>query len=110
MNMTSARREDPDAVLVEALRHEAPRAMEQLVERYGCGVVVPFEDPEAAAKSLLELRTDEHRRREMGAAGRAAALRDLDWSRDGERFNETLSGWVSQRAPSPTQRRAAHGT
>ena len=34
MNMTSARREDPDAVLVEALRHEAPRAMEQLVERF----------------------------------------------------------------------------
>ncbi|HET9492109.1 MAG TPA: sigma-70 family RNA polymerase sigma factor [Methylomirabilota bacterium] len=32
--MTSARREDPDAVLVEALRHEAPRAMEQLVERF----------------------------------------------------------------------------
>ena len=82
----------------------------ELVERYGCGVVVPFEDPAAAAKSLLELRADDHRRLEMGAAGRAAALRDLDWSRDGERFSETLRGWVSQRAPAAPTRRAAHGT
>jgi glycosyltransferase involved in cell wall biosynthesis len=82
----------------------------ELVERYGCGVVVPFEDPEAAAKSLLELRADDHRRLEMGASGRAAALRDLDWSRDGERFSETLQGWVAKRAPSTPQRRAAHGT
>jgi RNA polymerase sigma-70 factor (ECF subfamily) len=28
------RREDPDAALVEALRHDAPQATEQLVERY----------------------------------------------------------------------------
>jgi glycosyltransferase involved in cell wall biosynthesis len=80
-----------------------------LVERYHCGVVVPFEDPEAAAKTLLELRADDHRRREMGANGRAAALRDLDWSRDGERFNEMLREWVGQLRPSTPARRAAHG-
>ena len=34
MSVTDRRREDPDAALVEALRREAPEAMEQLVERY----------------------------------------------------------------------------
>jgi glycosyltransferase involved in cell wall biosynthesis len=81
----------------------------ELVERYHCGVVVPFEDPEAAAKTLLELRADDHRRREMGANGRAAALRDLDWSRDGERFSDTLREWVGQLRPPTPARRAAHG-
>ena len=46
----------------------------------------------------------------MGANGRAAALRDLDWSRDGERFNETLREWVGQLRPATPARRAAHGT
>jgi RNA polymerase sigma-70 factor (ECF subfamily) len=32
--VTNVRREDPDAVLVDALRQEAPQAMEQLVERF----------------------------------------------------------------------------
>ena len=80
-----------------------------LVERYHCGVVVPFEDPAAAAKTLLELRADDHKRREMGANGRAAALRDLDWSRDGEKFSETLREWVGQLRPPTPARRAAHG-
>jgi glycosyltransferase involved in cell wall biosynthesis len=82
----------------------------ELVERYRCGVVVPFENPEAAAKSLLELRADDPRRREMGAAGRAAALNDLDWSRDGERFSETLRGWVGQLPATAAPRQAAQGT
>ena len=34
MSVTDRRREDPDAALVEALRADAPQAMEQLVERY----------------------------------------------------------------------------
>lgn len=34
MSVINPRREDPDAALVEALRREAPQAMEQLVERY----------------------------------------------------------------------------
>lgn len=82
----------------------------ELVERYACGIVVPFEDPEAAAKCLLELREDEPRRRELGSAGRVAALRDLDWRRDGERFSATLRAWAEEtrRRPSPA-RRAAGG-
>jgi RNA polymerase sigma-70 factor (ECF subfamily) len=34
MSVINSRREDPDAALVEALRREAPEAMEQLLERY----------------------------------------------------------------------------
>lgn len=83
----------------------------QLVERYGCGVVVPFEDPDAAAKTLLELKADDGRRCALGAAGRAAALRDLDWSRDGERFSAILRDWAGQtQAARRPVRRVAGGS
>ncbi len=66
----------------------------ELVERYGCGVVVPFADPAAAAKALLRLRDDAQRRYALGSAGRGAAVRDLDWHRDGEVFVAALSAWA----------------
>ena len=64
----------------------------ELVERYDCGVVVPFNDPAAATDAVLALREDADRRRRLGAAGRAAALADLDWHTDGATFVATLAG------------------
>jgi glycosyltransferase involved in cell wall biosynthesis len=68
----------------------------ELVQRYGCGVVVPFDDPGATADALLALQSDPDRRLRLGAAGRAAAVQDLDWRHDGERFVRTLSAWAEQ--------------
>jgi glycosyltransferase involved in cell wall biosynthesis len=70
-------------------------ASAELVERYGSGVVVPFDDPAAATAAILALRSDPGRRERLGAAGRAAAVRDLDWSSDGRRFGELLQAWAA---------------
>jgi glycosyltransferase involved in cell wall biosynthesis len=76
----------------------------ELVQRYGCGVVVPFEDAAAAAKAVLQLRADPARRSELAAAGRASALADLDWRRDGRAFAAALAGWAA--APAWPARKA----
>jgi glycosyltransferase involved in cell wall biosynthesis len=68
-------------------------ASAELVRHYNSGVVVPFEDPEAAIQAVLSLRRDAHRRHRLGNAGRAGAVRDLDWQSDGQRFSELLSAW-----------------
>ena len=59
--------------VVLAARGEAAR----LVEREGCGVVVPPEDPRALAQALAGLAADPAGRAAMGAAGRRAAERDF---------------------------------
>ena len=68
-------------------------ASAELVRHYHSGVVVPFIDPEAAADAVLGLRADPVRRHRLGEAGRAGAVRDLDWRDDGRRFGELLSAW-----------------
>jgi glycosyltransferase involved in cell wall biosynthesis len=68
----------------------------ELVQRYGCGVVVPFDDVRATADALMALQADPDRRRRLGRAGRAGAEQDLDWGRDGARFVRTLSAWAGQ--------------
>jgi glycosyltransferase involved in cell wall biosynthesis len=73
-------------------------ASEDLLARYGCGVLVPFGDVGAAADALVALRDDARRRRALGAAGRAAAVRDLDWRQDAARFTETLRQWSAARS------------
>jgi glycosyltransferase involved in cell wall biosynthesis len=68
-------------------------ASAELVQHYQSGLVVPFSDPEAAAQAILSLRADPDLRHRLGAAGRAGAVRDLDWRDDGRRFGELLSSW-----------------
>lgn len=69
----------------------------QLVERYGCGVVVPFGRPQDTADAVLALLADERRRRALGAAGRRAAVTDLDWRRHGEVFARQVCIWALNR-------------
>ncbi len=68
-------------------------ASAELVRRYGSGLVVPFLDPGSAVEAVLSLRADQELRRRLGAAGRAGAVRDLDWRDDGRRFGELLRTW-----------------
>lgn len=73
-------------------------AARDLVEAAGCGLVVPFGDPQpvarAAADAVLRLRDDPALRQALADAGRACALRDHDWRRDGADFVATLHGWA----------------
>jgi glycosyltransferase involved in cell wall biosynthesis len=75
-------------------------ASAELVQRYDSGIVVPFEDPAAAAEAVLALRSDPGRRQRMGNSGRAGAVRDLDWRYDGRLFGELLSTWGLSSRPS----------
>lgn len=65
-----------------------------LVQRHGCGVVVPFGDVDATANAILALRADADRRQALGAAGRRAAVAELDWRHDGRRFTTCLTEWA----------------
>jgi len=76
-------------------------ASAELVNRYESGVVVPFQDPSAAAEAVLALRRDQDRRQKLGRAGRAGAVRDLDWRTDGKRFGELLRAWALAARPAP---------
>jgi D-inositol-3-phosphate glycosyltransferase len=52
------------------------------------GLVVPRGDSTALAQAIGSLLADPQRRRQMGVAGRARALRLFDWDRTAEQFEE----------------------
>jgi len=51
-----------------------------LVERAGCGFVVPYATPSVAVDAVLQLRDDPDLRGSMAAAGRATAVDEFDWT------------------------------
>ncbi|MFJ6660253.1 glycosyltransferase [Streptomyces sp. NPDC091377] len=67
-----------------------------LVERHGCGFVVPYGDPAAVAEAVRRLRDDEGLRRECAERGRAAALAELDWTERAAEFVDRLEMWVKE--------------
>lgn len=66
-----------------------------LVHEARCGVVVPFDDPAAAADAVLALHRDDAGRASMAARGHAAALRDWNWDVDGRDFVAELERLAS---------------
>jgi glycosyltransferase involved in cell wall biosynthesis len=60
----------------------------EVVEDGVTGLVVPRGDPAALARAIGSLLADPDRRREMGQAGRARALRLFDWDRTAEQFEQ----------------------
>ncbi|MFC0865146.1 glycosyltransferase [Sphaerimonospora cavernae] len=71
----------------------SPRAVE-LVERYQCGAVVPWEDPDAVARAVLRLRDDAAARRATGGRGYAAARANHHWPSSARRFVAQLEAWA----------------
>jgi glycosyltransferase involved in cell wall biosynthesis len=59
-----------------------------VVEDGVTGLVVPRGDSTALAQAIGSLLADPQRRRAMGQAGRARALRLFDWDRSAEQFEE----------------------
>ncbi|MEU6064263.1 MULTISPECIES: glycosyltransferase [Streptomyces] len=78
-----------------------PLAVE-LVERHGCGLVVPYADPPSAARAVRRLADDTGLRLRAARLGREAALSELDWRHRAAAFADLLEGWVGEtRHPEP---------
>ncbi|MEZ0074944.1 glycosyltransferase [Planotetraspora sp. GP83] len=79
-----------------------------LVDRVGCGSVVPFGDVDAVAdtvaRAVLDLRDAPERRAAMGARGHAEALRHYHWPSAARDFVAQLEQW----ADVPTRVAARH--
>ncbi|MEV4675489.1 glycosyltransferase family 4 protein [Actinomadura sp. NPDC049382] len=69
-----------------------------IVEPAGCGTVVPFGDPQAAAKAVLRLRDDPVRRAEQGRRGYEAARARFHWPVHAARFVAQLEAWANRSA------------
>lgn len=70
-----------------------PAAVE-MVERHGCGVVVPFRDVDAAVRAVQRLHREDDERRTMADRGREAVREHYNWSVEGRRFVDLLEGWA----------------
>jgi glycosyltransferase involved in cell wall biosynthesis len=88
---------------VPVISTPTPPAVE-LVDGTGCGIVVPFDDAPAVAIAVRRLHADPVERQAMADRGRAAALEQHDWRRDGTAFVDTLQRWVSEQAARPVPR------
>ncbi|MEU5995289.1 glycosyltransferase family 4 protein [Spirillospora sp. NPDC047418] len=69
-----------------------------IVDPAGCGLVVPFGDPQAAAKAVLRLRDDPDLRTEMGKRGYEAARARYHWPVHAARFVAQLEAWANRSA------------
>lgn len=65
-------------------------ASRALIDRHGCGTVVPYKDPEATAAAVLDLVRRPDLARRLGAAGHAAAREAYDWRHSGADFVAAL--------------------
>jgi glycosyltransferase involved in cell wall biosynthesis len=68
----------------------------ELVERYGCGLVVPYADPPAAADAVRRLAGDAGLRSRAARLGREAALSELNWLHRAADFVDQLEAWVKE--------------
>ncbi|MGJ6966384.1 glycosyltransferase [Streptosporangium sp. G11] len=71
-------------------------AAASMVERTGCGVVVPFGDAEATVRAVLALRDDPEGAAEMGARGHAEALARHNWPDHAGAFVGRLEEWAGK--------------
>lgn len=79
----------------------------ELVERHGCGLVVPYEDPAAAADAVRRLRADQALRVGAARRGREVALSGLNWQVRSAEFVALLERWVNE---ADAARNAASGS
>jgi glycosyltransferase involved in cell wall biosynthesis len=65
-----------------------------LTQVHKCGLVVPFNDPDAAAAAVLQLRDDPQLRRSMGDLGHRAARMGYHWPDAAREFVLRLDRWA----------------
>ncbi|MFE3168822.1 glycosyltransferase [Streptomyces sp. NPDC059224] len=67
-----------------------------MVERHGCGLVVPYEDPHAAAAAIRRLSSDAILRHTAAQRGREAAVTHFNWPDKAAEFTHTLETWARE--------------
>jgi len=72
-----------------------PPAVE-IIEPSGCGLVIPFADPAAAADAVRRLRDDAELRASMGKRGYETARAHFHWPTHAERFVAQLENWAGR--------------
>ena len=65
-----------------------------LAEASGGGIIVPFDDPGAAAEAIRFLDADDDRRQAMAASGHRWVRDNADWTRDGASFVAQMETWA----------------
>lgn len=70
-----------------------------LAQVHKCGIVVPFDDPEAAAEAVLRLRDEPGLRNSMGERGHRAARMSYHWPDTAREFVYRLERWAKAARP-----------
>jgi glycosyltransferase involved in cell wall biosynthesis len=70
----------------------------EIVTEGGCGLVVPFQDPQATAAAVRRLRDDPALRLDMGKRGHEAARARFHWPEQARLFVAQLEDWAGSRA------------
>ncbi|MEQ8842931.1 MAG: glycosyltransferase family 4 protein [Acidimicrobiales bacterium] len=73
-----------------------PVALE-VVEGHDCGIVVPFDDPDAVVDAIAELREDPELRNRLGRNGHAAVREHYNWRDDSARMLDFYAEVVAGR-------------
>ncbi|MCG7202431.1 glycosyltransferase [Streptomyces arenae] len=77
----------------------------EMVERHGCGIVVPYRDPRAAAEAIRRLGADAILRHTAAQRGREAALTHFNWADKAAEFTYCLESWAREQAGAGRERR-----
>ncbi|MEQ7128257.1 glycosyltransferase [Actinopolymorpha sp. B11F2] len=72
-----------------------------LMQVHRCGVVVPFDDPEATAAAVLRLHRDAALRTSMGLRGHQAARVGYHWPDTAQEFLTRIESWAQAARPRP---------
>jgi glycosyltransferase involved in cell wall biosynthesis len=67
-----------------------------IVDKHGCGRVVPFGDVSAAMAAVLALKDDRAAWSDLGHRGRTAVEQELSWDRAAADFVGQLEEWAAQ--------------
>lgn len=78
----------------------------RIVEPAGCGSVVPFGDPHAAADAVRRLRADPELRVGQGKRGYETARARFHWPAHAESFVAHLENWAGRPTPAPEPEQA----
>ncbi len=88
--------------IVEYMAHGVPIVatplplVQDALERYETGIVVPFNDAPAAAQAVRRLLDDQQLRHRLAANGYQAAVRHFSWKAGAKAFVTTLEQWAAR--------------
>ena len=71
--------------------------VQQIIEEEKCGIIIS-EDPLEVAHTLMKLKKEYHKLKEMGENGRKAVIQKYNWNRDGKLLNQVVNDLVTMKS------------